>query len=67
MWKRGQDYTGRGLALEELLLRGLFREPEGSNSAEVLVRRDELGNVYRGLRLVAIHKGKWRGVCAASL
>jgi hypothetical protein len=65
--EKGSRLHGLGTAaLEGLVLRGLFWGPEGSNSAEVLVRRNGLGQVYKGLRLVAIHEGKWRGVCAAS-
>ena len=66
MWKRGQDDTGWGLQLSRnLCFADCFGSPRGA-TAEVLVRRDELGQVYKGLRLVAIYEGKWRGVCAAS-
>ena len=50
------------VALEELCFadcQGTWKKQLGGAAEN---RKDELGHVYRGLRLVAIHEGKWRGV-----
>ena len=62
MWKRSQDYTSWGPLLSRNLCsadcQGTWKEQLGGAAENI---KDELGHVYRGLRLVAIHEGKWRG------
>jgi len=65
--EKGSRLLGLGpKPFEERVLRGPSRELGRGTGAEVLLRMGVPRWVYRGLRLVAIHEGKWRGVCAAS-
>ena len=58
-WKRGQDYTSGGS--RNLCLAGGAESLEGAVKRSACFSKGELARVYRGIRLVAIHEGKWRG------
>ena len=58
-WKRGQDYTSRGS--RNLCLADGTESLEGVRRLAAGFGRDEPAPVYRGIRPVAIHEGKWRG------
>ena len=58
-WKRGQDYTSSGS--RNLGLADSAESLEGAMLRPACFGRDEPTRVYWGIRLVAIHEGKWRG------
>ena len=58
-WKRGQDYASGGSG--NLRLADNAGSLEGAVWRLACLGRDELARVYRGIRPVAIHEGKWRG------